>query len=251
MSNPLDVEEGFGSSTIHGHSQLPSKAPLVYYYGHQSPAENLILYRKYVSRLALAVTSRLDDEIQGFDPTIILLIVLEKYSGCIIDTSGILDQSVGTDMIRDIVAEFSVTVIVVLGHERLYNDMARRFGDRPGMAVVKLARSGGAVEINDSYLDQIQNHITKKYFYGEMKNILSPVSRTLDFKSIRVFRLAQGSTPLSFSETKYHYSKYSNTPISSAHRPRGVYSITGDRTSPARLSSCFATFSTSYYNRWY
>ena len=45
-------------------------------------------------------------------------------SGCIIDTPGILDQSVGTEMIRDIVAEFSVTVIVVLGHERLFNDMA-------------------------------------------------------------------------------------------------------------------------------
>jgi polyribonucleotide 5'-hydroxyl-kinase len=95
-------------------------------------------------------------------------------------------------MIRDIVAEFSVTVIVVLGHERLFNDMVRRFADRSRMAVVKLARSGGAVEVNDNYLEQIQNYITKKYFYGEMKSILSPVSRTLDFKTIKVFRLAPG-----------------------------------------------------------
>jgi len=123
---------------------------------------------------------------------------LEKYSGCIIDTSGILDQSVGPDVIRDIVAEFSVSVIVVLGHERLYNDMVRRFGDRSRMAVVKLARSGGAVEVNDNYLEQLQNHITKKYFYGEMKNILSPVSRTLDFKTIKVFRLAQGESDQAF-----------------------------------------------------
>jgi polyribonucleotide 5'-hydroxyl-kinase len=113
-------------------------------------------------------------------------------SGCIIDTPGILDQSVGTDMIRDIVAEFSVTVIVVLGHERLFNDIARRFGDKSRVAVMKLARSGGAVEVNDNYLEQTQNYITKKYFYGEMKNILSPVSRTLDFKTVKVFRLAQG-----------------------------------------------------------
>lgn len=69
MSNPLDVEEGFGSSTIHGYSQLPTKTPLVYYYGHQSPGENVMLYRKYVSRLALAVTSRLEEDIQGFDVT--------------------------------------------------------------------------------------------------------------------------------------------------------------------------------------
>jgi polyribonucleotide 5'-hydroxyl-kinase len=101
-------------------------------------------------------------------------------------------------MIRDIVAEFSVTVIVVLGHERLYNDMVRRFGGKFGLSVVKLARSGGVVEINDAYLQQMQNYVTKQYFYGELKNVLSPVSRTLDFKTIKVYRLAE-STSLSLA----------------------------------------------------
>jgi polyribonucleotide 5'-hydroxyl-kinase len=122
-----------------------------------------------------------------------------KSSGCIIDTSGILDQSIGTDLIRDIVAEFSVTVIVVLGHERLYNDMARRYGGKPGVSVVKLARSGGAVERSDTYLQQLQNYITKQYFYGEWRNILSPVSRTLDFKYIKVYRIAEGNACLFFN----------------------------------------------------
>jgi polyribonucleotide 5'-hydroxyl-kinase len=62
----LDVEEGFGSSSIHGQSQIPTKTPLVYYYGHQSPVDNLMLYKKYVSRLALAVTSRLDEDNEGY-----------------------------------------------------------------------------------------------------------------------------------------------------------------------------------------
>jgi polyribonucleotide 5'-hydroxyl-kinase len=118
---------------------------------------------------------------------------VEKVSGCVIDTSGVLDQAVGTDMIRDIVAEFSVSVIVVLGHERLYNDMARRFSGKLGLSVVKLARSGGAVETNDAYLQQLQNYVTKQYFYGELKNVLSPVSRTLDFKTIKVYRLAEST----------------------------------------------------------
>ena len=113
-------------------------------------------------------------------------------SGCIIDTSGVLDQSIGAELIRDIVAEFAVTVIVVLGHERLYNDLTRRYADKPGIAVVKLARSGGAVELSPTYLQQVQNYVTKKYFYGDLKNLLSPVSRTLDFKNIKVFRLAEG-----------------------------------------------------------
>ena len=103
-----------------------------------------------------------------------------------------LDQSIGTEIIRDIVAEFSVTVIVVLGHERLYNDMVRRYSDKSGIAVVKLARSGGAVELGDAYVQQLQNYRTKQYFYGELKNVLSPVSRTLDFKNIKVYRLAEG-----------------------------------------------------------
>jgi polyribonucleotide 5'-hydroxyl-kinase len=65
----LDVEEGFGSSAIHGYSQIPTRNPLAYYYAHQSPAENLKLYKKYVSRLALAVTSRLADDVQGSTST--------------------------------------------------------------------------------------------------------------------------------------------------------------------------------------
>jgi polyribonucleotide 5'-hydroxyl-kinase len=90
------------------------------------------------------------------------------------------------------VAEFAVSVIVVLGHERLYNDLTRRYSDKSGISVVKLARSGGAVELSPAYLQQLQNFVTKQYFYGDLKNILSPVSRTLDFKSIKVYRLEEG-----------------------------------------------------------
>lgn len=110
-----------------------------------------------------------------------------------------LDQSIGTELIRDIVAEFAVSVIVVLGHERLYNDLTRRYSDKPGIAVVKLARSGGAVELSPAYLQQLQNFVTRQYFYGDLKNNLSPVSRTLDFKSIKVYRLAEGFTSIGAS----------------------------------------------------
>lgn len=89
-------------------------------------------------------------------------------------------------------AEFAVSVIVVLGHERLYNDLTRRYADKSGISVVKLARSGGAVELSSAYLQQLQTFVTKQYFYGDLKNILSPVSRTLDFKSIKVYRLEEG-----------------------------------------------------------
>ena len=128
-------------------------------------------------------------QVQNFGPK---LTVVERISGCIIDTSGVLDQSVGVDIIRDIVAEFNISAIVVLGHERLYNDMDRRYKDKPEVSVVKLSRSGGAVEVSEAYLQQLQDYVTKQYFYGEYKNGLSPVSRTMDFKNIKVYRIQEG-----------------------------------------------------------
>jgi polyribonucleotide 5'-hydroxyl-kinase len=65
ISSILDVEEGFGSSAIHGHSLVPTKIPLAYFYGSQSPGDNGALYRKLMSRLALAVTSRLEENVEG------------------------------------------------------------------------------------------------------------------------------------------------------------------------------------------
>ena len=98
-------------------------------------------------------------------------------------------------MIRYIVAEFGVNVIVVLGHERLYNDMVRRYDKKSGVVVVRVAKSGGAVELNETYVQQAQNYRTKQYFYGDLKNVLSPVSRTLDFKNIKVYRIAEREHP--------------------------------------------------------
>lgn len=97
-------------------------------------------------------------------------------------------------MIRHIVAEFDVNVIVVLGHERLYNDMVRRYDKNSGVSVVRIAKSGGAVELTEAFVQQLQDYRTKQYFYGDLKNVLSPVSRTLDFKNIKVYRIAEGAS---------------------------------------------------------
>jgi polyribonucleotide 5'-hydroxyl-kinase len=97
-------------------------------------------------------------------------------------------------LIRHIAAEFDINVIVVLGHERLYNDMVRRYDNKSGISVVRIVKSGGAVELNESYVQQLQKYRTNQYFYGDLKTILSPVSRTLDFKNIKVYRIAEGSS---------------------------------------------------------
>lgn len=94
----MDVEQGFGSSPTSGPSLVPVKLPLVYYYGLPNPEENTELYKPIVTRLALAVTSRMAEDAEP------------KASGCLIDSSGIISQGKGGyDLIQHIVSEFSGT----------------------------------------------------------------------------------------------------------------------------------------------
>jgi polyribonucleotide 5'-hydroxyl-kinase len=62
FSTILDVEDGWGSSPTTGPSGVPVKLPLVYYLGLENPEQNTKLYKKIVSRMALAVNSRLQED---------------------------------------------------------------------------------------------------------------------------------------------------------------------------------------------
>ena len=97
FATQLDVEDGWGSSPFSGPSAVPVKMPLVYHYGTQNPEDNTKLFKPLVTRLALAVTSRMEDE-QDL-----------KESGCFIDTAGAISSGKGGqyDIIQHIVSEFS------------------------------------------------------------------------------------------------------------------------------------------------
>ena len=96
LESILDVQEGWGSSTTNGPSMVPTKLPLVYYYGYQEPDEQKELFKPLVTRLALAVMNRIEE-----DPEV-------KGAGCVIDTCGsVAVGKGGYDVIQHIVSEFS------------------------------------------------------------------------------------------------------------------------------------------------
>jgi len=64
FSTIMDVEQGFGSSPTSGPSPVPVKLPLVYYYGMDAPEKNTKYYKSLVSRMALAVNSRMEEDKQ-------------------------------------------------------------------------------------------------------------------------------------------------------------------------------------------
>lgn len=98
FSSTLDVEEGWGSSPTNGPSPVPVKLPLVYFLGLANPEENTSAFKPIVSRLALSVMNRLQDDSEA------------KEAGCMIDTPGVISQGKGGyELIQHIVSEFSGT----------------------------------------------------------------------------------------------------------------------------------------------
>lgn len=96
FSSIVDIEDGWGSSPISGPSPIPVKMPLVYHYGLKDPEEGK-LFKPLVTRMALAVTSRLEED------------KASKHSGFIIDSPGGISQGRGGvyENIEHIISEFS------------------------------------------------------------------------------------------------------------------------------------------------
>jgi polyribonucleotide 5'-hydroxyl-kinase len=181
-STVLDVEQGWGASPTSGPNPVPAKTPLVYYYGLEHPDGNEKLYRKLAARMALAVSSKMaDDE-------------LVRSSGCIIDTPGYISTPAGYDLVQHIVAEYQVDTLIVLGSERLYSDMVRRFEERQHnpITVVKLQKSGGCVDRDEAFMKQTRENAIREYFFGEAKRTLSPYTLSVGFDEMSVWNVGQG-----------------------------------------------------------
>ena len=98
----------------------------------------------------------------------------------------------------------AVNVIVVLGSERLYSDLNRRFNGKslsPGdsTVVIKLDKSGGCVDRDDSFRHQLREAQIREYFFGDLKNTLSPHTQQIDFSQLTIYRIPDASTEFSNS----------------------------------------------------
>jgi len=185
VASVMDIEEGWGSSPISGPSVIPVKMPLSYHFGCQDPEENSKLFRPLITRLGLATTSRLEDDRET------------KVSGCLIDTAGALSSGKqgGYELIQHIASEFQVDVLIVIGSERLFSEMKRRFsttGD--SITVIRLDKSGGCVDRTEDYMKQLRQAQIKEYFYGHGGMSLSPFTQLSDFDHISIYRVNDTTT---------------------------------------------------------
>lgn len=192
----LDVEEGWGSSPMSGPSAIPVKLPLVYNYGLSNPIADdasASHYKSIVSKLALAVSGRLSE-----DPS-------AKQAGLLIDTPGALANTtnpLAATIIAHIISEFAISHILILGSERLYSDLLRRFENKPTsstspstetITVSKLSKSGGCVDRDSAFMRSHRAAQTRAYFFGtpHLSNgvSLAPRQQQVDFNQLAIYRL--------------------------------------------------------------
>lgn len=175
ISDILDVEDilGWGQSYTSGPTLFHPKQPNVRYYGYDKIDDNLKFYKYNVSRLGVTVCSRLEE-----DENL-------KKSGLIIDTPALSYKNI--QLIEDIISDFEVNIIVVIGNERLFIDVKKKL-NRDSLNIVKLPKSGGCVEKDDVFIRNVQQKLIKEYFYGNSKLILSPYTVNVDFTVVNVYQ---------------------------------------------------------------
>lgn len=185
VGSQLDVENGYGISQISGPTVTPVKTPLIYSYPYSTPAEKPDVYKALLTRMALSVTNKLEEDSAA------------KRSGILIDTPGSLnDPKSNYDTINHIVSEFSISLIIVMGSERLLNDLNRRFGvnksAEEAIPVLRVSKPEGAVEKDAAYLKQLRTVQIRQYFFGSAKESLNPHSHSLNFGEMTIYRARSG-----------------------------------------------------------
>ena len=170
VDRALDVEgDAFGQ--LH---------PLAYHYGAFRAQENEKLYRLLVARLAEDLQQRSKVDAMG------------RHSGLIINLAG----GVSRDIIDYVRAQLHVDVVLVIDHERLYNDLASSAA--PTETVLKLTKSGGVVGRDAESRHAARTRALHTYFYGRpgAGTELSPHSFDVPFDVLRVWQIGAPAVPL-------------------------------------------------------
>ncbi|KAL4401551.1 Cleavage polyadenylation factor subunit Clp1 [Malassezia pachydermatis] len=140
-------------STVH------SVMPLTLWMGKQNVRDNERHSRRVIDWLAFHVEKRMIKDLRA------------RMSGLLIDMPGTItaDGRTRYDFIRYCARAFKVDTIVVVGHEKLNLELSRIYAsDTSGQApqIVKIPRSGGAVDVDEVYKQKLVDLQIRSYFYG-------------------------------------------------------------------------------------
>ncbi|KAI8618295.1 protein CLP1 [Chytriomyces sp. MP71] len=177
FSRVVDVEEGMGGTLV-----STGTSPIVFYYGYGEPLERPKLYSKLVDRLAQVVEAKTQNDAKV------------RSAGVIVNTPAQFSESAGYGLLTQAVTAFNISIVLVLGHERLYSDLTRQFQGSKEVTVLKLAKSGGVVSRDKAFRRAVEGARVREYFYGTPRFPLSPFSNTVKFDDLAVRRVGDNVT---------------------------------------------------------
>ncbi|GMI86935.1 CLP-similar protein 3 [Hibiscus trionum] len=164
---PIDPVEG-----------IPLEMPLVYFYGHTTPSNNVDLYKTLVNELAQMLETQFSRNAES------------RAAGMVINTMGWIEGT-GYELLLHAIDTFKANVVLVLGQEKLFSMLKAVAKSKPNMDVVKLQKSGGVVSRNAKFRQKARGHRIREYFYG-LANDLSPHSNIANFSDLLVYRIGGG-----------------------------------------------------------
>jgi len=187
----VDLDIGQGSITVPGmiaavsvdkpiaigKEEFSAAVPLVYFYGHVTPSENVKLYKLQISNLANDINQKFEQNEAA------------KSSGLIINTCGWVD-GLGYELLIYSINALAANIVLVIDHERLYNDLLKEFGSK-NIKVIKLFKSGGVVTRDPPYRRKPRMNRIREYFYG-ISGDLCPHSTVVDFKDVVIYKVGGG-----------------------------------------------------------
>ncbi|KAK6460686.1 protein CLP1 [Scheffersomyces coipomensis] len=182
ISDTLDVEStnGYGFTTTTGSMNHNPKQPIIKNYGFSDINQNLDLYKYQISKLGVTVLSRLEEDLSI------------RNSGIVIDTPPLSIKDF--TIIENIVSDFEVDIIVIMGNERLLIDLKKKFKHKLSqLQIIKVPISGGVAEVDEGFIRRSQEETIKEYFNGNHKTRLSPFKTDIDAKDLIIYKAVLAS----------------------------------------------------------
>jgi polyribonucleotide 5'-hydroxyl-kinase len=154
------------------------------WYGHSS-LDNTDLFAAQIVALAAKMDKRMENDTET-----------ARASGILVNTNGWI-QNDGYQMLLKTIEAMRITVVLVMGHDRLYSMLKSSNQDKKNLKVIKLPRSGGVVSRDSSFVRASRSLAIKRYFYGDFVEgpnsarvpSLTPFLAHVEFKEVQLYKL--------------------------------------------------------------
>ncbi|KAL5265058.1 hypothetical protein ACHWQZ_G005964 [Mnemiopsis leidyi] len=163
LERQADVEEGF-----------TEQLPIVYHFGYYFPDANWALYNELAKKIADDIEKRSE-----FCPK-------ARHSGFVVNTCGYVTGD-GYKFIKEAVDIFKINCILVIDHERVFNDLQRDIPEDKATSIL-LPKSGGVIKRNGPCRKRTRESRVKQYFYG-FRRPLNPFVFNIGFDEIEIYKI--------------------------------------------------------------